>query len=142
MRLQSRDDDEPPTVNGEHRDTGINPTSQITNGDPPPEDSQSSNLKAVDTQMAPPEPAIPPTRFEIFPPLPPDERSTKARWLARRPPTIHSRCKQRQRHSCPTQQTPGAGKGKPSPNLGGKNLRSQSGTSTPSSVRRTRSRLG
>ena len=136
------DDDEPPTVNGEHRDTGINPTSQITNGDPPPEDSQSSNLKAVDTQMAPPEPAIPPTRFEIFPPLPPmSVRRKRGGW---RGGPRRSTLGANSANNTPVRRSkpPGAGKGKPSPNPGGKNLRSQSGTSTPSSVRRTRSRLG
>ena len=136
------DDDEQPTVNGENGDVGTSPAPHITNGDPPPEDPQSSDMQAAETQMAPPEPAIPPTRFEIFPPLPPmSVRRKRGGW---RGGPRRSTLGANSANNTPARRSkpPGVGKGKPSPNLGGKNLRSQSGTSTPSSARRTRSRLG
>ena len=136
------DEDEQPSIKGDKAKPDVNGVTHSHDGEHAVSATQESTSKQSETSMPPPMPAIPPTRYEIFPPLPPmSVRRKKGGWRGgqrRSTLGVASANATPVRRGKPLS----AGKGKPSPNFAGKNLRSQSGTSTPDSARRTRSRLG
>ena len=136
------DEDEQPTINGNGAGSGDDATLRSAGANPPnpaSNASQKSHSKPPESSMPPP---IPPTRYEIFPPLPPmSVRRKRGGW---RGGPRRSGTGPNGKPTTPMRRGKdfGVGKGKPSPNLAGKNLRSHSGTSTPNSARKTRSTLG